>query len=215
MVIRIGVAARRTGLSVAEFQRLWHDRHGPLVAKFKGIRHIWQNHALLREGMPILPWPGFDACSEMVFDDLAAVQLALSEENYPRDLREDSPHVVDMSTSGVMLAERVHVEGTVDLRDVRLLTFMQRAPGRSLAQLHESLRAVPKASQARAREVYVPLEAPGFTVNAYDGVDAQWFESASRAERYLVSAEALEHRRATAHLVRGTERVIVNVRVVL
>ena len=215
MVIRIGMAARRAGLSIADFQNHWHDRHGPLVARFKGIRRVWQNHALLRNGTPILAWPGFDACSEMEFDDLAAVQLALSDEHYPRELREDSPHLIDMSTSAVTLAERIHVDGAINLRDIRLLTFMRRAPGCTPAQLNEALRALPKASKARAREIYAPLEVPAPAANAYDGVDAQWFETIDQAERYLLSEEAGEHRRAVARLVRGTERVIVSVRVIL
>jgi len=215
MVTRIGMAARRSGLSIGAFQAHWHDRHGPLVAKFRNVRRVWQNHALLRAGSPLLPWAGFDACSEMEFDDLAAVKQALSEEHYPRELREDSAHLIDASKSAVMLVKRVHVSGSIDLRDIRLLTFLRRAPGRTQAELNEALGMLPMASAARAREIYLPLDEPERTPNGFDAIDVQWFGTPEGAERYVISPEAGEHRFAIAHLTRGVERVIARVRVIL
>jgi uncharacterized protein (TIGR02118 family) len=215
MVTRIGLAARRSGLSIAAFQAHWHDRHGPLVAKFRNVRRVWQHHALLCAGSPLLPWPGFDACSEMEFDDLAAVRQALSEEHYPRELREDSGHLIDASKSATMLVQRVCVAGSVDLRHIRLLTFLRRAHGRTQAELNAALRRLPLASGAHARELYLPLDEPEQMPNGFDAVEAQWFGASDDAESYVVSPEAGEHRFATAHLARGVERVIARVRVIL
>jgi hypothetical protein len=215
MVIRIGMAARRAGLSIAEFQSHWHDEHGPLVARFKGVKRVWQNHALLREGTPILPWPGFDACPELEFGDLDAAKLAFSPEHYPPALRADSAKLVDMTKSAILFADRIHAAGTIDLRHVRLLMFMRRAPGRTQTDLNDALRVLPRASEARAREIYLPVDAPEAAQNGFDAVDSQWFETARQAERYVISAEAGEHRNAIAHLVRGVERLIAHVRVIL
>ena len=215
MVTRFGLAPRRAGLSIGEFQAHWHDKHGPLVRKFKGVRRIWQNHALLRESTPLLPWTGFDSCAELDFDDLAAMRFAMSEANYPHDLHADTPHMVDMTKAAPMPTERIHIAGAIDLRNVRLLTFMRRASGRAQAELNEALRALPQASQARAREIFIPLEPLDPKVDSFDAVDAQWFETPEQAERYVVSAEAGEHRCAIAHLVHGVERLIARVRVIL
>lgn len=215
MVLRLGMAPRLASFSISEFQKHWHEKHGPLVATFKGIRHVWQNHALLREGTPLLPWIGFDACGEMGFDDLAAMQLAMSEEHYPRELKADTPHLVDITKGGFMVTERIHVAGEIDPRNhIRLLTYMRRAPGRTQAELNAAVRLLPKASQARGREMYLPPEDVDTAAHSFDAVDVQWFETPDQAERYVVSAEAGEHRYPIAHLVRGVERVIARVRVI-
>ena len=142
------------------------------------------------------------------------MKLAMSEENYPPELHADTPHMVDMTKAAPMPCERIHITGAIDLRNVRLLTFMRRASGRAQAELNEALCALPKASQARAREVYLARN-PGPKTSSFDAVEAQWFETPDQAARYVVSAEAGEHRYAVAHLVRGVERLIARVRVIL
>ncbi len=186
-----------------------------MVAKFRNVRRVWQNHALLRAGSPLLPWPGFDACSEMDFDDVLAVQQALSEEHYPRELRADSAHLIDASKSTAMLMNLVHVAGAIDLCHIRLLTFLRRVPGRTQTELNLELSRLPMASAARARELYLPLDGPEMTPNAFDAVDVQWFGKPEDAERYVISREAGEHRFAIAHLTRGVERLRARVRVIL
>jgi hypothetical protein len=58
-------------------------------------------------------------------------------------------------------------------------------------------------------------ETPDPKTSSFDAVEAQWFETPDQAARYVVSAEAGEHRYAVAHLVRGVERLIARVRVIL
>ena len=87
MITRIGMAPRRPGLGIEAFQRHWHNIHGPLVCKLGGLRRYWQNHALLREGESLLSWPGFDACSEMDFDDAYVLHVAFSPEHHAGVLR--------------------------------------------------------------------------------------------------------------------------------
>ena len=145
MVTRFGLAPRRAGLSMSEFQTHWHDKHGPLVKKFKGVKRIWQNHALLRDGMPLLPWTGFDSCAELDFDDLAAMKFAMSEDNYPPELHADTPHMVDMTKAAPMPCERIHITGAIDLRNVRLPHFHASARP---AALRPSSTGVTRPSQS-------------------------------------------------------------------
>ena len=114
-----------------------------------------------------------------------------------------------------MLVKRVHVTGSIDLSHIRLLTFLRRAPGRTQAELKEGLGMLPLASDARAREIYLPLDEPEPTPNGFDAVEVQWFVTPADAERYLISPEPAEHRFAIAHLTRGVERLIARVRVIL
>jgi uncharacterized protein (TIGR02118 family) len=213
MITRIGMVPRRAGLTLEQFQAHWRDVHGPLVARMRGLRRNWQNHALIENGEPLLPWTGFDACSEIDFDDVAAMLAAFSDEHYPHGLKADSTYLADMSKAAPMVSERVHVDGKIDLNDVRLLTFMRRAPQRHRSELHHALRSQPSASQARARELYLSVDDREGVVSSFDALDVQWFATPQIAQQYLVSAEAREQRHAIAHLVRGVERLIARVHV--
>jgi uncharacterized protein (TIGR02118 family) len=216
MITRIGMAPRRPGLTSAEFQRHWHEVHGPLVRKFEGLRRNWQNHAVLRDGEPLLPWPGFDACSEMDFSDVAAMQLAFSAERYPPDLRADSDYLIDKSKAAPMVVRRIHLSGTSHPQAVRLMTFMRAAPDCS-ERIDAALRTLPAASTAMARELYLSLGSAAGVAGlcGFDAVDVQWFDRPDSAQRYLASAEAREHRHALAHVVHGVERLIAQVRIVM
>ena len=213
MITRFGLVPRRAGLAFEEFQQHWRDTHGPLVARMRGLRRNWQSHALLREGAPLLPWTGFDAVSEMDFDDVSAMQSALSHEHYPVELKADAAYLVDMSKSGPMFTQRIPAGGTLDTRDVRLMTFMRCAPGKGRFQLHEGLRLLPQASQAVARELYLSIEDGDGVVSSFDAIDVQWFATPELALQHVGSSEAREHRHAIAHLVRGVERMIARVHV--
>jgi uncharacterized protein (TIGR02118 family) len=213
MITRIGMVPRRVGLTLDQFQAHWREVHGPLVVQMRGLRRNWQNHALIENGEPLLPWTGFDACSELDFDDIAAMLAAFSDEHYPGGLKTDSTYLADMSKAAPMVTERLHVDGEIDLNDVRLLTFMRCAPRRPRSELHHALNSQPRASQARARELYLSVDDREGVVSSFDALDVQWFATAQIAQQYVVSAEAREHRHAIAHLVRGVERVIARVHV--
>lgn len=217
MIQRIGVAPRRQGLDIAEFQKHWGSEHGDVVTKLVGVRRYWQNHALLRDGEPMLPWPGFDACSEIEFDSMLAMDAAFSSPAYQEGVKKDEEFLVDKHIGGLMLAERVHVAGRIDMKGVRLLTFMRCAPQRTVAALHAALRAQPKASTAMARELFLALDdkAAAQRVSIFDAIDVQWFDTPDKAERHMVSAEAREQRHQFADLVRGTERLIARIRVIV
>jgi uncharacterized protein (TIGR02118 family) len=213
VITRIGMVPRGTGLTLEQFQAHWRDVHGPMVAQMRGLRRNWQNHAVIENGEPLLPWTGFDACSELDFDDIAAMLAAFSDEHYPRGLKTDSAYLADMSKAAPMVTQRVHVHGALELNDVRLLTFMRCAPRRNRSELHHALDSQPSASQARARELYLAVDDREAVVSAFDALDVQWFATPQLAQQYLVSAEAREHRHAIGHLVRGVERLIARVHV--
>ena len=213
MITRVGLAPRRAGLAIDDFQSHWRDVHGPLVARLRGLRRNWQSHAVLREGEPLLPWAGFDACSEMDFDNVTEMHAAFSAEHYPRELKTDSACLVDMTKGGPMITERIHVDGVIDLTGVRLMTFLRCAPGRARAELHDALTRLPRSSKAAARELYLTIADCDGAVSTFDALEVQWFATPQLGQRYVVSAEAREHRYAIAQLVRGVERVIARVHV--
>jgi hypothetical protein len=209
MIVRFGIGPRRQGLDATDFQKHLREVHGPLVVQnLKNVRRFWQNHAELRDGEPLLPWPGFDTCSEMDFADMASLEAAMSDESYHRAIDADSEYLLDKSKFGTLLTKRILGSQQLDTSGVRLFTFMRRAQQRTMAELAHALRATPQASNAHARELFLALDGLRAPVSAFDAVDVQWFRDTTSAERYTTSAEAREHRQRVSHVVRGVERLI-------
>jgi uncharacterized protein (TIGR02118 family) len=217
LITRIGMAPRRKGLTGEAFQAHWRGRHGDLAARLPGVRRYWQNHALLRDGEPLLPWTGFDACSEIDFDDIATMGAAFKTELYLKDISEDEAWLIEKSKGGLILADRDILHGRVDGAGTRLLTFMRASPGQTAATLQKALGAQKPAAGAVARELLsaLPPERADGYVSAFDAVEALWFAGPDEAQRYLLSADARERRADITHLVRGVERLLAQVRIMV
>lgn len=205
MITRFGLAPRLPSLSVPAFQEHWRDRHGAVIGVLPGLRRYWQNHSVVSP----LPWPGFDACSEMDADDVAAFDAAFSHPHYLTEGQADERRFVDRSRGGAVLTKRV--TGTPGHGGVRLLTLMRAAPGVATGDLAAILRAPGRGGTATAVEAFVRLpELPGIV----DAVEALWFPSADVALAHLGSDAAGADRRALSGRVAATERVLAAVHVV-
>jgi hypothetical protein len=217
VITRFGVAPRRRGLTTGEFQAHWHGRHGELAAKINGVQRYWQNHAVLRDGEPLVAWPGFDACADIDFPDVATMNAGFAAEQYRQHVRDDEKVLVEKEKGGLIITRRILREGTIDLAGIRLLTFLRCAPGRTPSALGDALASVPQASASTARELFVALGADdtGLGAGIFDAVDIHWFDQPSTAERYLTSSEARERQHQVADMVRGVERLIARVRVIV
>jgi hypothetical protein len=187
MITRFGFAPRLPGLTVARFQEHWRERHGPIIGALPGLARYWQNHVL-----PGLPWPGFDACSEMDAEDFDAV---FAHDHYLTEGRADERRFVDRSVGGAMYVRRIGPEQAI--RPVRLLTFLRAAPGVTLDRLAETLD-----------EGYVRIEG---TPEYFDAVESRWFDDPSEAHEYLTSPDFERNRRTQAGMVRGTEHLLAQV----
>jgi uncharacterized protein (TIGR02118 family) len=216
MIVRFGTAPRRIGLGIDEFQAHWRGKHGDLAVALPGVNRYWQNHAILRDGENILPWPGFDACSQFEFDDLQTMDAAFATEHALTALRADEQFLVDKPRGGMVLAETVKLEGRIDVNCIRLLTFLRCGPQRTVAALGKALDGLPNADPAIGREIYLALDgrAAGQRNSMFDAVEILWFETSEDAERYACSAEARDRRHEIGDLVRGTERLIAKIHVV-
>ena len=102
-------------LSRAEFQRYWHETHGPLVRRHAAtlrIRRYAQVHTLddplqdaLRasRGGP----EAYDGVAELWWDDRAALEAALAEpaaQAAARELLEDERRFIDLARSPLFVA---------------------------------------------------------------------------------------------------------------
>jgi uncharacterized protein (TIGR02118 family) len=222
MITRFGMAPRKAGMDAAAFQAHWRTTHADVVLGMGGFKRYWQNHAVLRDGEPLLPWTGFDACAQFDGDSIADFDRAFSTEHYLSAVRGDEPNFLDTSRGGYMLCERIYADGraqddTIDetVRScVRLMTFMRLTPMGSVAVLGEALRAPVRGGDAVGREAFL-ASIGGQRYSVFDAVEIQWFTHADAAEMYVRSAAARERRAQLAGLVRGTERLIARVHVVI
>src|SRR4051794_20327742 len=140
MVVRVGMAPRPRGVSYEEFQAHWRGTHGPLVTGMPGLRRYVQNHAVLRGGVPLLPYAGFDACAETEFDDLEAMHAAFASPLYREAITADEQELIERERFSLVLAERRVLADTGD-PDVgaKLLTFLRLHPNARLGDLLDAL----------------------------------------------------------------------------
>ncbi|WP_293858034.1 EthD domain-containing protein [uncultured Alsobacter sp.] len=217
MITRIGLAPRRPGLDVDTFQAHWRGRHGELAAQLPGVRRYWQNHAVLRDGEPLLPWTGFDACAEIDFESLEAMAGAFVTPLYLGPIRDDEAYLIEKTRGGMVLTRRTILSGAPHLEGIRLLTFLRAAPGKPARDLQAALAEAPDVPEAVGRELCAALdpEEAGGHVSVFDAVEVLWFATAQDAERHVVSAGARARRAGFAERVRGVERLIARVRVMV
>jgi uncharacterized protein (TIGR02118 family) len=231
VITRFGLAPRLPGLTVARFQEHWRERHGPIIGVLPGLRRYWQNHALASG----LPWPGFDACSEMDADDLAAFDTVFAHTWYLTEGQADERRFVDRSRGATVLTRRLGDPVHPDAGGVRLLTFLRAAPGCGPGDLAATLGEPGRGGAAVAVEAFVRVPEPAAPDPGppdpgraagrgagrpdprplvFDAVEALWFPDSAAALTHLGSAAAERDRRGLAGVVEATAGLLATVHVV-
>ena len=215
MITRVGMAPRAAGLTYEMFQQHWRSEHAGLAGELPGLRGYVQNHAVLEDGRPRLPYPGFDACSEIQFDDLAAMDAAFASEHYQGAVTADEHALIDKSRFALILStRRVLADGDVPSDAVKLLTFLPVDPRSTQSALDELLAGPYReiAAEAGALRHEQLLEIPGAHAGRLPAiaaaVDILWFPSVEAALEFV--GGELGHR--AGYLLAGTafglERVL-------
>jgi hypothetical protein len=217
-VTRFGLLPRIAGMTLEVFQEHWRTTHAELALELMpDMDRYWQNHRIV-DGPPatLLPWPGFDACSEI---DSASVTTHLAMRTsaafFAQAARED-PKILDESRAGAVWVRRISSEGDVG-SGVRLLTFMRRAPLHDQAELAAALTTSPAAGSGRGREVFVAMtgSTAAQVCSVYDAVEGLWFADPGEASDYLTSSAAERDATHLAAVVRGCERLLARVEVMV
>lgn len=178
------MAPRVEGLTFEAAQEHWRTAHGDVASGIPGLRRYVQNHALLREGVPLLPYAGFDACSELEFADFDAMRAGFASEHYQTAVRADEMGLIDKSRFMMALTRRrVIAEGEPSDGAVKLMSFLRAHPISSPQALVEALEG-PYAEAAQAAE---PLRHELLVTEAAehepslppccDAIDILWFSS--------------------------------------
>lgn len=214
MLTRIGFAPRAPGLSIEQAQAHWASRHAEVAGALPGLQRYWQAHAVLKDGQPLLPWIGFDCCSELDYESIAAIDASFCSDHYFAEVLPDEAYLIDKTRGGSLTTHRELLAGTVDPAHVRLMIFMRAAPLRGIATLADAVRALPTAGNAR--QLYVALEGAEAAqrVGLYDVVESLWFDTSEQALDFALSAEQAERRRTIAAFVRGADHLIATTHIV-
>lgn len=141
MIIRLGMAPRREGLDFEEFQRHWRTSHADVVSYLPGLRRYQQFHAVLDGGQPLLPYPGFDACSVLRFDSADAMDAAFESDEFVNAVVADEAEFVDKSrfqgVVGSWYADNGADLGSDD--PIHVLSLVTAEPGTSPEELASRL----------------------------------------------------------------------------
>jgi hypothetical protein len=187
-----------------------------------GIRSYVQNHNVLVEGRPLLPYPGFDACSELIFDSLDAMDASFASEHYQTTVVADEQQMIDKSRFSLLLTERrVLEDGEPREGAVKLLSFMPLDPRAKRDELEHVLEGPYREAVAAAKPVRheqlltIPGAHAGRIPALCEAVDILWFGDLEAAVAFLGSAAAHQARYELAGRAFGVERVLARpVRVV-
>lgn len=212
-ISRIGFAPALPHLSIPQAQAHWAGPHAQVSLTMPGVQRYWQNHAVLRDGLPLLPWTGFDCCSEFDFADTAGMDAAFASAAYFDHVRPDEAQLLDKTSGGMLIAKRHQTHGDPAAPAYRLMRFHRVAPLRPATALADALLTLDLADSAISREVFVALDggATGQRAAMFDAVEIDGFDSAEAALAHALGAEARARRTIYAHLVRGTDHLVARV----
>lgn len=214
-ITRVGMAPRAEGLTFAAAQEHWRTEHRDVALGIPGLRGYVQNHAILRDGVPLLPYPGFDVCAETEFSDLDAMRRGFASEHYQRTVRSDEANLIDGRRFMLALTHRrVVADGRPPSDGVKLMTFIRSHPAASRERLLETLvgdyaEAVAEGAPLRHEVLITDPDAHESDLPpCCDAIDVLWF---ARAEDALDAVHGVLSQRAgwlMAGIAFGTERLI-------
>jgi uncharacterized protein (TIGR02118 family) len=99
---------RKLGMSVAEFQDYWRNRHAPLVPRTPHLSRYVQCHVLPETYESDMP-PAYDGVAELYWSDLAKFQESWVSPELRVEQFNDTRNFVDGKNSLALLAEEVRV----------------------------------------------------------------------------------------------------------
>lgn len=217
MITRIGFAPRRPGLSTPEFLAHWRTGHADAAGRLPGLRRYVQLHPVLVDGVHALGYPGFDACSALLFDDVTAMDAAFASPEYRGAVAADEARFVDKDRFGMFVGDGALSDGAgrPGGADVAggcwLVTLLRRHPAVAADELVAALREnVDVGAAALGRDVLAPvdLDRDGRAALAYDAVEVVRFADAAAGRAWTTSVAAQQAALPLAGLTAGVTRLL-------
>lgn len=209
------MAPRAPSLDYEGLQAHWRTEHADLAGQLDGLRSYVQNHAVLEHGRPLFPYVGFDACSELEWASLEAMDAAFASDHYQRAVVADEHSLIDKSRFLLLLAERRVLRDGEPGRDaVKLLTFLPLDARSTTAALFEALAGpyreiVAEAAPLRHEQLLELSGAhEGRPPPVFKAVDILWFASPSEAVGFVHGELGHAAGYALAGTAFGLERLV-------
>ena len=131
MIARFGLLSKDPGISAAEFDQHWRDDHGPLAARFPGLRAYYQHRIVNSDQFGISHARGawqLDGLSELHFDNPPAMMAAVNSPEFTGAFRDERGFLADVKL--VICEKNVVVPvATGDGPFVKRMTLLKRLPG--------------------------------------------------------------------------------------
>lgn len=214
-VTRVGMAPRAAGLTFDTAQEHWRTEHRDVALGIPGLIGYVQNHAVLRDGVPLLPYPGFDVCAETEFADFDSMRGGFASAHYQQTVRGDEKNLIDGSRFMLALTRRqIVADGQPTDDAVKLITLMRAHPAASRERLIDTLLGPYREAAADARpqrhEVLVvePEEHEPGLPPCCDAIDLLWFASPEEALEALRTVLSGRAGWLLAGIAFGSERLI-------
>ncbi|MFV0383641.1 EthD family reductase [Paracoccus sp. (in: a-proteobacteria)] len=132
MITRFGLLTKRKDLSDEAFDTHWHHGHGPMAARFPGLRGYWQHRVVDKEQFGISHARGSEwdlaGFSELHFDDVPAMLNAVSGDIFAPTLVDEQEFLEDVK----LVACEKHVVVPYQPDDgpvIKRMTLLKRLPG--------------------------------------------------------------------------------------
>jgi uncharacterized protein (TIGR02118 family) len=144
MIVRLGMAPRFPERTFRSFLDHWRTSHADAVANLPHLQRYVQFHAVLRDDHPLLPYPGFDACSALSFASVEAMDAAFASDVFQGAIKADEREFADKTRfTGVIGDLRVRAGDPDDGPDdrVALITLWRTVAGGDRDALVDRLTA--------------------------------------------------------------------------
>jgi uncharacterized protein (TIGR02118 family) len=187
MITRIGMAPRLPHMSPQEALDHWRTSHADAAGAIPGLRRYIQLHPVLRDGRPLLPYPGFDACSLLDFDSVETMDAGFASPTYRSSVRDDEDRFVDKKRFSMALTERTTIVAPPEDGGAILAQFLRVHASSTPERLQAELRAAAEAHPASAGHVlHLPLPPDGRSPDTFDAVELRWYDTPDAALDWLL-----------------------------
>jgi hypothetical protein len=213
-VWRLALAPRAPGLTVLDAQRHWATGHRDLALELPMVGYL-QHHAVLDDGTPLLPYPGFDICPFTAWESLESMRGAFVTDHYRDKVQADERELLDKARLTCTLAQRVApIEGDVAEGGATVLSYMVVHPMAKREQLIERLTgewiSIAASTGPLAHEQYITRpdwhqDEPG---PAFDAVDVLSYPSVEAARAAVYGPLSQDGGLLLAGYAFGIERMI-------
>jgi len=138
MITRFGMAPRSKGMSVEAFRHHWRTAHADAAGQIPGVLRYTQNHSLLEDGRYLLGYPGFDACSELDFESVAAMDAGFASDTYATVVRNDENEFVDKTRFSLIVTNpTVVIDGPAE--GIKLIRMFRNHPSADAGALADAV----------------------------------------------------------------------------